>query len=224
VAKLAIEVKANAQQSRSACQSYGQRLRERCHALDIDPTAADRWKTATATLAMVERVHDVGLDEVVPALATAEVATTETAMGACWRNVSELSGQLDTTNWEIFEAVARLTDARKVVADEIGAQIRQALTSDEHVVPLGTALKAAQSRAVRVLSQSPDGSRDQEPKPKPSRGLFPSGPHIVAQGEKQHLNLEAAKALLAELERKRQDGQEIRLTMSWVIEDHGAES
>jgi hypothetical protein len=54
--------------------------------------------------------------------------------------------------------------------------------------------------------------------------LFPSGPHIVAQGEKQHLDLEAAKALLAELERKRQGSQEIHLTMSWVIEDRGAES
>jgi hypothetical protein len=54
--------------------------------------------------------------------------------------------------------------------------------------------------------------------------LSQSGPHIVAQGVKQHLDLETAKALLAELERERQDGQEIRLHMSWVIEAHGAES
>jgi hypothetical protein len=226
VAKLATEVKEKAQQSRSACQSYCQRLRERCQALGIDPLAADRWNTATATLALVERVHDVALDEVVNALATAEVATTETAMGACWSHVAELSGRLDTTNWEIFEAVSRLTDERQVVADEIGEQMRQALTSDEHVEALGTALKAAQSRAVRVLSQSPERSRDQAPDPTPAQAgeLSQSGPHIVAQGVKQHLDLETAKALLAELERERQDGQEIRLHMSWVIEAHGAES
>ncbi|MDH3603657.1 MAG: hypothetical protein OEU26_28945 [Candidatus Tectomicrobia bacterium] len=223
VTKLATEVKEKAQQSRSACQSYCQRLRERCQALGIDPANADRWQTATATLAMVERLQDVELDEVVNALATADVATTETAMGACWRNVSELSGRLDATDWEIFEAVARLTDERKVVADEIGEQIRQALMSDEHVDALGTALKAAQSRAVRVLSQSTDRSREKEPGAKLGESSQ-SGTHIVAQGVKQHLDLEAAKALLAELERERQDGQEIRLTLSWVIEDRGDES
>jgi hypothetical protein len=193
--------------------------------LGIDSTAGDRWQTATATLAMVERVHDVELAEVVNALATAEVATTETAMGACWSNVAELSGRLDATDWEIFEAVARLTDERKVVADEIGEQIRQALTSDEHVVPLGATLKAAQSRAVRILSQSPERSRDQGPEPPPAKpaSFSPSGPHLIEQGSEQHLDLEAAKALLLRLERKRQDGQEIRVHMSWVIEDGGAE-
>lgn len=101
----------------------------------------DRGQTAVATLTLVERLHEVEADEIVEVLATADVATSELAMGECWSKMSELHQLLETTSWEIFEAVTLLTDERKTAADEVTNRILQALISDEYVTPLASALK-----------------------------------------------------------------------------------
>jgi hypothetical protein len=68
---------------RSACRTYCQRLRDRLGKLGIAAAETERMKTALATLAVVERIHEVKPDEVIGVLASAEVATS----ASLWANV-----------------------------------------------------------------------------------------------------------------------------------------
>jgi len=114
--------------------------------LGIDAADTDRMQTAAATLVMIDRLYDVEPAEVVDVLATVHVATSESSMGECVSKAEKLAERLNTTDWEIFEATARLTDDRKVTADEIRTIICQGLASDEHVIPLTAALQEAQAK------------------------------------------------------------------------------
>ena len=71
-------------------------------------------------------------------------------MGECLNKAETLTATLDGTNWEIFEAIAGLTDERKAAANAIRSTVEQALRCDEHVKPLAETLKEAQSKAVRL--------------------------------------------------------------------------
>ena len=109
-------------------------------------------KTATATLLIFEKLHASADGSVVGALASAEIATSESAMGECLNKAGTFAATLDGTNWEIFEAIASLTDNRKTAANAIRSAVEQALRCDEHVKPLAGTLKEAQSKAVRLLT------------------------------------------------------------------------
>src|SRR5574341_1092391 len=152
VIALTIGVKQRITSVRHACQTYRQRLQDRLGKPGIDAAKTDRMQTAAATLAMIERLYDVEPAEVVDVLAIVHVATSESAMGECLSKAEKLAERLDATDWEIFEATARLTDERKTKADEIRTLICQRLASDEHVIPLAAALQEAQAKAVRLLT------------------------------------------------------------------------
>ncbi|MHC4175951.1 MAG: phage resistance protein [Planctomycetota bacterium] len=220
VTSLSAEVKKKATESRGACQGYSQRLRNRLGASGVDPAQADRTKTASATLGLVERVNAGEADDIVGILASAEVATSESAMGECFGKAAELSGTLEGTNWEIFEAVGKLTDERQATADEIRSSVEQALRSDEHVIQLGPALKEAQSKAVRLLTKpavaEPTPDPTTKPKPTPKR-------QVVGKGSKENLGIAEAKDLLSDLDQGLREGQDLRLNVSWIIEEGGSE-
>jgi hypothetical protein len=164
---------------------------------------------------MIERLYDVEPAAVVDALASTQVATSESAMGECLSKATELAERLDATDWEIFEATTRLTDERKTVADEIRRSICQALTSDEHVISLAPALKEAQAKAVRLLTTpTPIPGPKAEPQPVPRPGRT-----ILRQGTEQHLTLRAAQDLIARLEHELQAGQDIHFNIGWIIEE-----
>jgi hypothetical protein len=217
VMALATGVKQRIASARQACQTYRQRLQDRCGTLGIDAANTDRMRTAAATLAMIERLSDGELTDVVDVLATAPVATSESAMGECVSKAAHLAERLDAMNWEICEATARLTDERKTTADEIRTIISQGLASDEHVIALAAALQEAQAKAVRLLATSkpaPEPPVIPKPVPRPGRS-------ILRQGAEQHLTLHAAQDLLARLEHELQAGQEIHFSLSWIIEEGG---
>ena len=102
---------------------------------------------------ILEKLHLSADGAVVGALASAEVATSESAMGECLNKAGTLAATLDGTNWEIFEAIAGLTDERKTAANDIRSAVEQALRCDEHVKPLAGTLKEAQSKAVRLFER-----------------------------------------------------------------------
>jgi hypothetical protein len=193
--------------------------------LGLAVDGADRLKTATATVAVVERMHTVSAEEVVDHLATAVVATSEAAMGECVGKGAELEGNLDTANWEIFEAVAKLSDERKQAAEQILAEVRQALTSDEHVVQLAPALKGAQAKAVRLLTKSaptPPTKHPERPEPEVVTPPPTVGVRTVSQGSEQNLSIQSAKGLLERLAGEMSTGQSARVSIGWVIEEGGS--
>ena len=188
----------------------------------VIPDGTDRMKTTSATLALVERVHAGDAGELVPLLATAAIDTSETSMGECLAKAAELEGNLDTAGWDIFEAVGRLTDERKPAVDEILAEVRQALSVDEHVCQLAPALKGAQAKAVRLLTKPAEPSTPPPPVPKPP--IQKPGKQVVGQGSEQDLTLPGARDLLSRLDREAKPGQAIRVNVGWIIEEGGSES
>jgi hypothetical protein len=218
VIALASGVKQRSADARYACQTYRQRLEDRLRKLGIDVADTDRMKSAAATLAMIDRLYDAEPADVVDVLATIHLATSESAMGECVSKAEKLAERLDATDWEIFEATARLTDERKATADEIRNIICQGLASDEHVIPLAAALQEAQAKAVRVLTTStPAPGPKTEPPPMPRPGRT-----ILRQGAEQHLTMRAAQDLIARLDHELQEGQEIRVNISWIVEEGGS--
>lgn len=157
-------------------------------------------------------------------LAAAEIATSEAAMGACPTKAAELDGNLETAGWDIFEALGKLIDDRQQAAQEIPAELREALSSDEHVVGLAAALTSAQARAVRLLTKPveqpkspiviPPTPHQPPPPPPPTPGW-----KVVDEGAADGLDLGKAKDKLAALERKLRGDRRIQVQISWRIEE-----
>jgi hypothetical protein len=185
--------------------------------------------TAAATIQLLERVLQSADERVVEALASAEVATSEAAMAECFTRCGTLAGVLDGTNWEIFEAISQLTDARRTAAEEIRASVVEALRCDEHARPLGPALKEAQSKAVRLLTAIPAPP----PQPVPTPPVVPPpvappithpvppvpGRMVVEKGSVSFEDLAAARTELGELAKKVTAGRKLRGTIAWQVEE-----
>ena len=232
VANLSAEVKKIADQARRPCDTYRQKLHDRMTCMGLTPDTTNRMKTALATQKLMGLVSAAEAANVVGLLARAEVATTEAAMGECRSKAAELEGNLETAGWDIFEAIGKLDDERKVAAAEILADVRKALAADEHVTALAPALKGAHASAVRLLT------KPVPPPPKPPVVLppvdlpppptppvtppQPQGKKIVGQGAKQDLALADARQVLTDLGGQVKPGQTARVNLNWVIEEGGA--
>jgi hypothetical protein len=220
VSTLSSQVKSKASEHRAGCQGYARRLKERLDRLGI--TGVPRLKTAQAVQSLADRLHTAEGDAVVAALASAEVVTSEAAMGTVLVKAGELAATLDAFNWEILDAVGRLTDERRAGAAEVDRIVREALTADEQAVPLAAALKEAQSKAVRLLTQ-------QQP-PKSPQVTLPGGkpvqplggrPPAVRQGEKADLSLAQARQELDLLEQEARAGKTVTVSLAWQVEGGG---
>jgi hypothetical protein len=210
VSALASQAKAKVAEHRAGCQDYARRLRERLSSLGI--AGALRLKTAQAVQALVERLHAAEGDAVVSALASAEVATSEGAMGAILVKSAELAATLDAVNWEILDAVGRLTDQRREAAAEVDRTVREALVADEQAVPLAAALKEAQSKTVRLLTpRTPP-----PPLPPPPDGK------TIRRGQRSGLSVADARRELESLETEARAGKTVTVNLTWeVVEGRG---
>ncbi|MSR60009.1 MAG: phage resistance protein [Planctomycetaceae bacterium] len=233
VSALAADVKKKAGEVRKALQAYGRQLDLRMKQLSLKPEETDRRKTATATQLLVEQLSTAEPAEIVDRLASAQVASSETAMGECVGKATELGGNLNTAGWDLFDLISKLTDQHQATAREILAEIREALTSDEHAVALAPALKGAQAKAVSLLQKAVQVP-PQTPKPpvtpppinpplvEPPVKL--PGRRVAGEGTKQNLTLPEAGKLLTDLKEKIKPGQAARISVSWVIEEGGTVS
>lgn len=227
VAKLVDGVKSKAAEVSAACQSYAQSLKTRLGSLGIG-LEVDRMKTAVATLTLVEQIHTISSDDVVSCLATAEIVTSGSAMGGCIGKAAALAGHLDGANWEIFDAIAKLTDERKTKADEIRREVREALSSDEHAVSLAPALKEAQSRAVRLLTDVPHADLDDgRVGGKSGKGTDHEGDapvvtaRLIGKGQRSGLSRSEALAELQAIAENETETSQTKIDISWRIEEDG---
>jgi hypothetical protein len=227
---LSTEVKKIADEARRPCEAYRQKLRDGMTCVGLTPESADRMKTAEASLKLVSLISVAEPANVVGLLAQAEIATSEPAMGECRNKAKELVGNLETAGWEVFEAISKLDDERKSAAQEILAEVRQALAADEHVTALAPALKGAHAQAVRLLTKAASGPQtpvvppvvtSSLPKP-PVVSPAAKGKKVVDQDAKQNLSMTEARRVLSDVEGKIKRGQTARISVSWVIEEGGA--
>jgi hypothetical protein len=230
VASLSGAVKKRASEYHSGCATLCERLKDRMTKLGIDPATADRMKTASATQALVDKLNSGDVAEVVATLAAAAISTSEPAMGECFSKGAQLTGIIDGTNWDIFDAIAKISDHRQAQAAAIRASVRQALETDEHGIALGPALKESQFKAVRLLTEAakPDESVPvpaAEPPLKPPEVKLPqSKRRVIVSGARENLTLPDARALLGKLSEEVRQGQELKLNVSWIIEEEGEAS
>ncbi|MEB3288487.1 MAG: hypothetical protein VKI82_01150 [Leptolyngbya sp.] len=221
VEELESKVKTAAVKQVKPCQDYANTLQTVLNQFGLS-AQGDRLATAQATAALVARLHAAPTDEIIATLAQAEIATTATAMGECLSKANNLANTLDQTSWEIFTAIQALTDDRQPRATAIVADIRQALSSDEHVLPLGSAAKKAQAAAVQLLSQPVDPPSIPPVIP-PEKPPIAQGKRIVDQGSTAQLDVKSAQDRILDLSTKLKAGQTLRLSLSWTIEEGEAQ-
>lgn len=215
VGLLVSQIRSKAGDHRAGCQGYARRLCERLNGLGV--ADAPRLKTAHATLALVDRLHATEEDGVVGVLASAEVATSETAMGTSMKSAAEMSATLEAFNWEILDAVSRLTDERQDGAAEVRQIVCEALAADEHAVALAPALKEAQSKAVRLLTRRDEG----EGGGGGGGGRRGGNDDKVRKGIKNGLSCADARKQLEQLEQEAQQGRTVTINLSWQIVEKG---
>ncbi|MAX35346.1 phage resistance protein [Gimesia sp.] len=226
VQKLTTECKKKAADVRKACQAYQQELKLRLTEWGIKPDDANRMQTAAATSSLVEKVCSTESDNLVSLLASAQIATSETAMGECVAKAAELEGNLSTAGWQTFDLLRELPEEHRSDAQQIRSELETALLSDEHVLELAPALKLAQAQSLRLVKKmvkvSPPPVEDKPdvtpPDIKPPVKLRKQ---VVAEDARQNLSLQAAQKELAQLAENLKQDQSVRVNVSWVIEQGG---
>lgn len=222
VAGMSVSIKRRASDGRAAAQSLCEKLQDRLTKFHIDLKTSDRFQTATATNSLLEKIHAGSAEQVVSLLVSAHIATSAPAMGECIRKAYTMAGVLEGTNWEIFDAIGKLTDDRKSVAETLRASVAKALQQDEHVMALGPVLKESQLRAVRLLTES---QVPVLPKQEGQKSVLPplqppiSKRSVVTSGSRDNLSLADAESLLAKLGQESKKGRRVNLNISWVVEE-----
>jgi len=219
VACLAADAKKLADGSQAACRALCRSLRERCEKFKITVADAPRMKTATAVLALVDKLSSAHANDVVGILALADVQTSETAMGKSLKSAAELVDRIDATSWGVFEKIAVLSAEHQPKASQIREKVCQALESDEHAVPLAPVLKAAQAEAIDLLTEAATAKVPPKDEKKPVEVTPPPGTQVVSQDTKQNLPPDQAKTVLADLQQQMEGGPTRRLTINWRIDE-----
>jgi len=202
---------------------YSERLAGRLGSMGVSAESSDRLKTSVAAQSLVDSICNASAEQSISKLASAQVATSESAMGECLGKATQLAESLNSTNWEIFEAVSKLKDDRKAKADQIATAVKSALQSDEHVTALGAALQEAQSKAVRLLTVATSTSPlVVPPVTEALEVVAPTvkpGKKIVDEGSQSGLDIESAEKLIGSIKKKIKDNQTARINVSYVIEE-----
>jgi hypothetical protein len=211
VGSLSSQVKKTTSDHRQSCQSYAQTLKQRSDQFGVAQGESDRLRTALATMVLTQKCQQATDDGLIGVLDSAEIATSESAMGGCLRKAGELLGVLESTNWEIFEAIGKLAGDRKSQAASIHSSVALALRCDEHVRALGPVLKDAQSRALQLLTEV----APPPPPPPPVK----SGRRVVNEGAVELQTVETARKKLNELATMVTGKRTIVMTLTWRVED-----
>jgi hypothetical protein len=150
-AKLATDIKTVAQQYKTPADQLVPLVTDLCQRVGASTTAS-RIKTARATKTLMDSLSAAEGVPIIEGLARATVETSASAMGTSLKSCQTLGEKLRQTNWQLLDAVRQLTDHRKLEAETIWAALKDAAQKDEYVVPLESALRTAESRAIALLA------------------------------------------------------------------------
>jgi hypothetical protein len=197
-------------------------LKTRLTRLGIDASDAPRMQTAQASLALLSDVAEADDAEVVNIVASAAVATSAAAMGHAIKQAAALVGTLDRAPWDLFDRMAHMTGEGAPQAEVILAQIRDALTRDEHVVHLADVLKDAQADAYELLTKMAQGSQTTTPPPPApvpapvAAPVLPRKPDPMTHA-RRGLKSEEALEVLASIEQALAANPDLALDIDWRL-------
>ncbi|MGH8585026.1 MAG: hypothetical protein ACREWE_02170 [Gammaproteobacteria bacterium] len=195
VARLCDEAAKIAEERRADVDRLRTSLHARLQTFGIEIRETDRYRTAEAAAALVVAIRAGEGDAVIEALATAPIATSETAMGQAIKGARQTADALEGTEWRIFDKIRSFSGTYRVRAEGIVQGVTEALIHDEHVSPLASTLRRAQSEAVNLLVEAATRPPTAEEPPKPEAPIH--GRMLAKQGRKTVRGSEAGQVFQA---------------------------
>jgi len=128
---------------------------------------------------------------------------------------------LAQADWDLYDAVARLTDSRQAEAQALLRDISETLQADEYVVPLVPVLTDAKQRAIHLLA-APLIPTPSPPPPSPIKGEVAKRSckttwQTVDAGQGDRLDVADWDALAARVQAQLQQNPALRLSLTWSL-------
>jgi hypothetical protein len=217
VAQLVTGATAAAAQHRPVVERLCTVLRQRLEPLGLAARRTPRLQTVQAVLALVNSLVGADKDAVVDLLVKAHVATSDTAMEQTLKKAAEILTALENTPWELFETLRRLPAEYAQQARAIEGQVTDAVTRDEHVLPLAEALKEAQVAALALITRSIETTAVSV-SPQPDRpGGSPSSPVLEPTGSRHSMQRQEALAVFEAIKHKLEADANLVLDLDWRV-------
>ena len=211
---LGSKVKEIAAGAKGSAQQYAQILKQKLGSLGVPDGAADRLKTAEATVTLLNTLASANAKDVVGVLARATVPTTDIAMSECIKGSAKWVAILEDRVWDLVHQIQQAAPDVQQRAAPILADVRQALSLDDHVAttPLKTVLDTAYQRLLAVFVQQPITPLPPPPPPPPP----PPEPNqrIPAKGEEKVADAESVKQRIDQIRRAHPHAK-IEVTIRW---------
>lgn len=239
VARLVSDVREAARGKRTKAGELVSVVRDRAERYAPGLSGA-RQRTAESAQALVEALTQADDRNLVRILAAMALDTSETAVGRSLGQVDATVSALANAKWQIFDAIRDLADPYRTAAQGILSRLQEALTADEHVVPLKSRFDEMERDAVRLLASvaarpqqvsetvvsTPGSTPGQEtPAVSSSPDSVPlvvprPGPRtmVIEEFEKADLPADEAVRLLDALKARLDSDQTLELTMTWRLQ------
>lgn len=206
--KLAAEILKQADERRT-------RVRQLLDALKrIVPAGADRLKTATACVRLLDKLESkLKPIEIVRRLHAAELSTSGTAMREAMTAASSVVTAIDHANWPLFEGLKAVPAGANILA-----KLDEGLRSDEHVHALANRLRECSADAARLLIErapavpAPPSPAPPAPAPAPQR----PGKRTISKIKKQSAQLTET---LGELRKVAEAHPNAEIDIEWEIRE-----
>jgi hypothetical protein len=218
VGALADQMQALARQLRPAVTELALTLPGLCRRFGVNGDAAPRMRTLSSLGPLLEAVERVAHADVVSTLAQAPIVTSAQALGAALKRAGDVVPALKQVNWQPIEALTALVDERKVAADQLLADLREALELDEIAQPLAARVKEIERSAIALHIKVAPSPPPPIPPP-PPRPVTAPGWRIVDQGRREGATLKEARDALESALGKAADTTDTRVTIAWTIEE-----
>ncbi|WP_158664403.1 hypothetical protein [Cupriavidus metallidurans] len=238
VGKLVAEVKEKSAEKREVVTRLVVNLRDRAGRYAAGATGA-RQQSAESAQALLAALAQAAESEVVATLATADLQTSEAAVGRTLGQAKACAEVLDTGNWQLFDVVRELGDHRSEAAQIIVRRLAEVLISDEHVVGLKSRLEELQRDAMHLLAAAAPAPAPVAPAPASAGAPAPVAqapapapvamppvpgnlaPEVIAEKQQLHLTAGAAVEALEELKARVTSERDLELTLSWRLQRKG---
>jgi hypothetical protein len=234
VGRLVDEVRQAATLKRDATARLVAQVRDRSSRYAPGVTGA-RQQTAESAQALLASLTQATEGDVVAALASATLQTSDAAVGRTLGQAQACADTLANTRWDMFDAMRDLQDHRRDAAASVLSRLSEVLTSDEHVVPLKSRLEELERDAMRLLTAAAPPPSAPAPTPAgtataptPAPVTLPPapaamGPEVVEEKQQLHLSGAAAAAALDDLKARMAKDQDLELTLSWRLQRKGTQ-
>jgi hypothetical protein len=198
-------------------------------------TPGARQQTAESAQALLSSLSQAAEADMVSTLASAALHTSDAAVGRTLGQAQPCADALTNARWELFDAMRELQDNRRDAAATVLSRLSEALTSDEHVLPLKARLDELERDALRLLTAAAPPAptplpptEGAPPAPAPAPVTLPPapatmGPEVIEEKQQLHLSGAAATAALDDLKARLAEDQDLELTLSWRLQRKGTQ-